>query len=125
MYILLLNFGMHRSLNIPNKTGWETSINKRYYDAITSHDQEQEQEIDQNEEKEPRRSKRARTSKSIGQDFLTFLLENEPLTFKKAMSSPEAPLWKEAVNREVKSILQNHTWKLMDLPQGCKPLGYK
>ena len=23
------------------------------------------------------------------------------------------------------SILQNHTWELVDLPQGCKPLGYK
>ncbi|KAF5947104.1 hypothetical protein HYC85_017332 [Camellia sinensis] len=34
------------------------------------------------------------------------------------MSSPEAPLWKEAVNSEVESILQNHTWELMDLPPG-------
>ena len=41
------------------------------------------------------------------------------------MSSPEAPLWKEAVNSEVESILQNHTWELVDLPPGCKPLGYK
>ena len=53
------------------------------------------------------------------------MLENEPLTFKEAMSSPEAPLWKEAINSEVESILQNHTWELVDLPPGCKPLGYK
>ena len=56
-----------------------------------------------------RRSKRARTSKSFGPDFLTYLLVYEPLTFKEVMSSPEAPLWKEAVNSEVESILQNHT----------------
>ena len=41
------------------------------------------------------------------------------------MSSPEAPYWKEAINDEVESILQNHTWELMDIPPGSKPLGYK
>ena len=41
------------------------------------------------------------------------------------MSSTEVPLWKEAINSEIDSILQNHTWELVDLPPGCKPLGYK
>ncbi|KAK3043641.1 hypothetical protein RJ639_000057 [Escallonia herrerae] len=39
------------------------------------------------EEDEPRRSKRARTSTSFGPDFLTFLLENEPRTYSEAMSN--------------------------------------
>ena len=38
------------------------------------------------------------------------MLEDEPQSFKEAMSSPEAPYWKEAINDEVESILQNHTW---------------
>ena len=41
------------------------------------------------------------------------------------MSSLEAPYWKQAINDEVESILQNHTWELVDLPPGSKPLGYK
>ena len=41
------------------------------------------------------------------------------------MSSPEALYWKEAINDEVESILQNHTWELVDLLPGSKPLGYK
>ena len=41
------------------------------------------------------------------------------------MLSLEAPYWKEAINDEVESILQNHTWELVDLPPGSKPLGYK
>ena len=41
------------------------------------------------------------------------------------MTGPEAPLWKEAVNNEIESIMQNHTWELVDLPPGSKPLGYK
>ena len=53
------------------------------------------------------------------------MLEDEPQNFKEAMSTPEAPLWKKVVNSEIESILQNHTWELVDLPLGCKPLGYK
>ena len=41
------------------------------------------------------------------------------------MTGPEAPLWKEVVNNEIESIMQNHTWELVDLPPGSKPLGYK
>ena len=33
--------------------------------------------------------------------------------------------WKEAINDEVESILQNHMWELVDLPPSSKPLGYK
>ena len=39
---------------------------------------------------EPRRSKRQRVPKSFGPDFLAFLLDNEPQTFKEAMKSSEA-----------------------------------
>ena len=53
------------------------------------------------------------------------MLEDEPQSFKEAMSSPEAPYWKEAINDELESILQNHMWELVDLPPGSKPLGYK
>ena len=53
------------------------------------------------------------------------MLEDKPQSFKEAMSSPKAPYWKEVINDEVESILQNHTWELVDLPPGSKPLGYK
>ena len=80
---------------------------------------------DETEIEEPRRSKRQRTSKSFGPDFYAYMIENEPLTYQQAMSSPDAPYWKEAVNSEIESILQNHAWELVDLPKGSKPLGYK
>ena len=41
------------------------------------------------------------------------------------MNSPERHLWKEAINSEVKFILQNHTWKLVNITLGSKFLGYK
>lgn len=39
---------------------------------------------------EPRRSTRQRKSVSFGPDFVALLLENEPQTFKAAMSSLES-----------------------------------
>uniref|UniRef100_A0A2N9FGP9 Integrase catalytic domain-containing protein n=1 Tax=Fagus sylvatica TaxID=28930 RepID=A0A2N9FGP9_FAGSY len=108
----------------PCKPTQETNSLKRNLESTssTSHDQEL---MEERNEVEPRRSKRTKTSKTFGPDFLTFMLEDEPQSFKEAMSMPEAPLWKEAVNSEIESILQNHTWELVDLPPGCKPLGYK
>ena len=34
-------------------------------------------------------------------------------------------MWKEAIKSELESILHNHTWELVDLPSGCKPLSSK
>ena len=79
----------------------------------------------QNQNMKPRRGKRMKIQKNFGPDFISFLTEDEPQTYKEAMSSPEAPLWKEAINSEVESILHNHTWELVDLPSGNKTIGYK
>ena len=103
----------------PYKSTQESNSSKRTHDIAIDSSQGQQ------DDDEPRRCKRTRTSKSFGPDFLTYLLEDEPQSFKEAMSSPEAPYWKEAINDEVESILQNHTWELVDLPPCSKALGYK
>ena len=46
--------------------------------------------------------------KTFGSDFLTFMLEDVLQSFKEALSSPEAPYWKAAINSKIESILQNH-----------------
>ncbi|KAL0287606.1 UNVERIFIED_CONTAM: hypothetical protein Scaly_2551100 [Sesamum calycinum] len=42
------------------------------------------------ESNEPRRSKRARVVKDFGSDFLTYNIEDDPVTFKDVMASSEA-----------------------------------
>ena len=86
---------------------------------------ENSQDVDTDGEVEPRRSKRARKEKSFGPDFLTYMLEGEPQTYKEAVNSTESLMWKEAIKSEIDSILHNHTWELVDLPSGCKPLSSK
>ena len=107
----------------PSKNACDGSFLKRTRDTATS-DIDHESINDESEEA-LRRSKRARTSKSFGSDFLTYLLEKEPQSFNEAMSTPETPMWKEAVNSEIESIMQNHTWELVDLSPRSKALGCK
>jgi len=44
---------------------------------------------------------------------------------RSAASSPYAPHWKEVIESEINFILQNNTWKLVDLPLGTKHIGCK
>ncbi|KAL0449743.1 UNVERIFIED_CONTAM: Retrovirus-related Pol polyprotein from transposon RE2, partial [Sesamum latifolium] len=74
---------------------------------------------------EPRRSKRARIVKDFESDFVTYNIEDDPITFKDAMSSSEAKQWKEAIKSEINSIVSNETWVLVDLPPGCTTIRCK
>nr|GEV67935.1 calcineurin B-like protein 4 [Tanacetum cinerariifolium] len=60
--------------------------------------QNERQNQPKEEDVEPRRSKKARIEKSFGPDFVSFMVENEPTSYREA---------------------------LVDLLSGCKPLGYK
>ena len=84
----------------PCKSNEKSSLSTRTHETL-----EEEQEV----ENEPRRSKRVRIEKSFGPDFLTYLLESEPQIFTEVVNSHEGPLWKEAIQSEIDSILQNHT----------------
>ncbi|KAI5350367.1 hypothetical protein L3X38_003258 [Prunus dulcis] len=81
--------------------------------------------IENLESQELRRSKRARVEKNFGDDFYTFLVEGDPSTYKEAVMSVDAPFWKEAINDEFQSIIQNNTWMLTNLPAGNKAIGCK
>ncbi|KAL0416828.1 UNVERIFIED_CONTAM: Retrovirus-related Pol polyprotein from transposon TNT 1-94 [Sesamum latifolium] len=88
-----------------------------------------------------RRSKR-QIERSFGLDFLTaflaedldrinehlvsaFLVEEDPKTYVEAITFIDSSFWKEAIKNELDSIMTNHTWDLVDLPVGSKPIKYK
>jgi hypothetical protein len=72
-----------------------------------------------------RKSKRQRTAKSFGDDFIVYLVDDTPSTIEEAYSSPDADYWKEAVRNEMDSIMSNGTWKVVERPYICKPIGCK
>ena len=56
---------------------------------------------------------------------MTYMLKGEPQTYKEVVNSTEGLMWKEAIKSQIESILHNHTWELVNLPPGCKPLSFK
>ena len=72
-----------------------------------------------------RRSKRQRKETSFGDDFYTYLVENDPISFLEATSAPDAKHWDKAIKTELDSIKKNNMWTLVDLPKGAKPIGCK
>jgi hypothetical protein len=73
----------------------------------------------------PKRSKRQRTAKSFGHDFIVYLVDDTSTSISEAYASLDADYWKEAVRSEMDSILANGTWEVTDRPYGCKPVGCK
>ncbi|KAK1666515.1 hypothetical protein QYE76_054674 [Lolium multiflorum] len=73
----------------------------------------------------PKRSKRQRTAKSFGHDFIVYLVDDTPTSISEAYASLDADYWKEVVRSEMDSILANGTWEVTDRPYGCKPVGCK
>lgn len=51
--------------------------------------------------------------------------EKEPKSYEETMKSKENGQWKAAMQEELKSIQQNDTWDLVDLPKGRKAIGSK
>ena len=86
-----------------------------------------------------RKSKRPRKEKSFGPDFVVYLVEGtrdtscnqyaltlsvetDPQTYNEVIKSVDSAFWKEGINDEMDSILENKTWKLVDLPPGSQPI---
>ena len=65
------------------------------------------------------------TETNLGDGFYTFLIDEDPRSYKEAITSPNAPFWKEAINSEIESIMYNHTWELVDLPPSVKTIDCK
>ena len=72
-----------------------------------------------------RRSVRPKVAKDFGSDFYAFTLDGDPVTLEEAYKSFDSELWQEAVNDEMDFLQSNKTWKLVDLPAGCKTIGCK
>lgn len=81
----------------------------------------QDQGLEEKLKVEPRHRKITRTQKSFGPKFLAFMEKSDPLIFQEVVNSSEESLWNEAIKNEINSIVENHTWELVDLPLGCKP----
>ena len=63
--------------------------------------------------------------KTFGDDFYTYLVEDNPVSFSEAISSLDANLSEQAIKIEIDSIKKNNTWTFIDLHKGARPIGCK
>lgn len=56
---------------------------------------------------------------------LVAMEQNEPATFKEAVSGPEKEEWLKAMKEELKSLTSNATWELVDPPANRNIIGSK
>ncbi|GJU32236.1 hypothetical protein Tco_1175825 [Tanacetum coccineum] len=82
--------------------------------------QDERQDQPKEEEVEPRRCKRARTEKLFGPDFVSFMVENEPTSYREA---------ERAQNHLVHSVLlgaqSNQSWPLIVVVFSCPMDGFR
>ncbi|CAI7833863.1 unnamed protein product [Closterium sp. NIES-53] len=57
--------------------------------------------------------------------FSLVKMPGEPATLKEALESSDADEWKKAMESELKSIEENGTWELVELPEGRKAITSK
>ncbi|WZZ50841.1 hypothetical protein YC2023_050948 [Brassica napus] len=55
-------------------------------------------------------------------EHLLLLANEEPWSYEEAK---ELKVWRDACEDEIKSIVKNNTWSLVDLPPNCKAIGLK
>lgn len=56
----------------------------------------------------------------------SFINESEtPVTFEEAVEGKDSLNWKNAMNSEMSSLKENHTWELTDLPVGARAIPCK
>ena len=69
---------------------------------------------------EPRRSTRIRqpSTKYSSDKYVTLTSDGEPQSFAEAMEMKEKEEWIKAMNEEITSLHENHTYDLVELPKG-------
>ncbi|GJR90135.1 reverse transcriptase domain-containing protein [Tanacetum coccineum] len=73
----------------------------------------------------PQKDKDQYADEVSNQHSYNFNVVDDPKTFNEVTKSQDFAFWKEVIKDEMDSIMGNNTWVLVDLPPGCKPLGYK
>ena len=46
-------------------------------------------------------------------------------TYKEAIVNPQSNFWIDAMKYEMTSMSHNKVWSLVDVPNGCRPIGCK
>src|SRR5438270_549399 len=123
----------------PTQEGVDPSVsgsgesNQGNGDSLDNHEPSKDaHDTPMTETQDPRRSQRGKIPRRyhiIGGDVAmtagSYLDDVETMSYKHALSLPNACKWKEAMREEMESMWTNQVWDLVDLPTGRKAIGNK
>src|SRR4051812_21138079 len=73
----------------------------------------------------PRRSSRLHLEPEWFQNEVFIMEDDEPANYNEAMVSPTSIEWQKAMESEIESMHQNQVLRLVDPPEGVKPIECK
>jgi len=112
--------------NTPSTSSHEYIFLPETHESVIHADVETHEEIaEEDNNVVTQKSRRRRTTKSFGEDYIIYLVDDTPTTIAEAYSSLDADLWKEEIQSEMDSIISNGTWEVVDRPYRCKLVGCK
>lgn len=127
--------------NESDLNGFETSCEDSNEDTLVIEPQEELDTADEHEEQDDdadaiddadvsvvQRSERTTkgTLPERYRDTVRIVAQHEePRTFEEAMASPERDQWKKAMQKELRSHVENATWEIVRLPPNKKAIGCK
>lgn len=79
------------------------------------------------EKVEPRYNLRSRKKPDVNNCICNAIadIDGDPVTIEEALARPDGDLWQKAIDDEIRSLKENETWKLVQLPKDKKPIHCK
>jgi transposase InsO family protein len=96
--------------------------------GVSEEDTEERQEEFEEAQESPARPLRTRRAPTQWWKVVhsaNVALAGDPATYKEALDREDSKHWKEAMDAEYKSLVENKTWNLVQLPPGRQAIGCK
>ncbi|GIL87679.1 hypothetical protein Vretifemale_15713, partial [Volvox reticuliferus] len=97
-------------------------------DDVDLGDEDEESSSEEDSTPPVRTSAREKKPNTMLRDYVLFAEgkeSSEPNTLAEAQARSDWPHWKAAMDEEMKSLLENRTWDLEELPKSAKKIGLK
>lgn len=104
------------SSSSPDTSFNSCALNRRTDDETYYPDTDDYVDGDDDDNVPSRITLRSHNKKRQDNNFMCFMATSDPSTVEEALSGPYAIQWKEAMNEEYKSLIENNTWELTSLP---------
>ena len=62
-------------------------------------------------------------AKSVNESHIDFCYKISPKTYREAVSSSDSEKWRQAMDEEMKSLKENNTFEVVELPHGKRTVG--